>query len=59
MAKKPYLLFDIGNVFLYADHKITHEHLMDKHAIKLENARKFFTIPEYSYFSIGRIWKLL
>lgn len=55
MRKISTILFDIGNVFLYADHSITHKFLTKEYSVPLEKAKKFFTIPEYNLFSRGKI----
>jgi len=53
--KKPILLFDIGNVFLFADHEITYKHLVRQFHISLNRAKRFFKIPEYKQFCRGKI----
>ena len=51
----PLLLFDIGNIFVHADHRITHAHLHHEHSVPLERAQQFYKIPEYRYFAEGKI----
>lgn len=55
LRKYSVLLFDIGNVFLFADHNITHRFLVKQFHIPLESAQKFYKIPEYRLFSKGEI----
>lgn len=55
MKKVTTLLFDIGNVFIYADHEITHEHLIEKYNIPKDKVELFYKIPDYINFSEGKI----
>ena len=54
MKRLPVLLFDIGNVFIFADHEITHRHLIEKYKVFPSKARQFYTIDEYITFSEGK-----
>ncbi len=53
--KQKTLLFDIGNVLLFANHNITHQYLTRKHKIPTHKAQLFFKIPEYKTFAKGKI----
>lgn len=55
MKRLPVLLFDIGNVFIFADHEITHRHLIEMYKVFPSKARQFYTIHEYITFSEGKI----
>lgn len=49
------LLFDIGNVFIFADHDITYKHLIEKYKVSKKSASRFYEINEYIAFSEGEI----
>jgi len=55
MKKLPVLLFDIGNVFIFAKEEITHKYLIEKYDVQPEKARRFYTIKEYVTFAEGKI----
>ena len=48
------LLFDVGNVIVEADHKITYRILQD-YGTPIEKARLFFKNAEYFDFERGKI----
>ncbi|MBC8495188.1 hypothetical protein H8D36_03475 [archaeon] len=49
-----YVIFDVGNVIIEANHQITFEALKNL-GVSPEKAVDFYTIPEYSEFSRGNI----
>ncbi len=49
------ILFDVGNVILLANHKITHEILCKEYEVPAERAAKFFENEDYRNFSRGMI----
>lgn len=48
------IMFDVGNVILKADHRITHD-ILKKYGVPEENTQNFYNNPDYMEFSRGRI----
>ena len=54
MSAPSILLFDVGNVIIDADHAITFK-ILEGFGVKPENAKLFYSNPQYQEFSRGRI----
>ncbi|MFA5796875.1 MAG: HAD-IA family hydrolase [Candidatus Woesearchaeota archaeon] len=51
---KSFIIFDVGNVILYADHAITYR-ILERYGVPRDRAIKFFDNEEYKKFSRGKI----